>query len=96
MDAAMYGEVLARRKLLVTLCFFCRCATRICWPEVATTPTTAATVPWKFISTSDTVAIPTPMSTMTMAWMTRRLNLLPMRVPSSTHIVGICASLHTW
>ena len=92
----MYGEVFARRKVLVTLCFFCRCATRICCMEVETTPTIAAMVPCVFISTSLTVATPTPRSTTTMAWITLRENLLPMKTDSRTHMVGICASLHTW
>ena len=96
MEPAMYGLVLANKKLDVTLCFFCRCATRICCADVLTTPTIAAIVPAGFISRSETVATPTPMSTTTMAWMTRRENFFPMKTSSKTHIVGICASLHTW
>ena len=76
-DAAMYGEVLARRKLLVTLCFFCRCATRICWPEVEDDADDGGDGSLEVHLTSDTKRIPTPTSTMTMALMTSLPNFCP-------------------
>jgi hypothetical protein len=95
-DAAIHKLVLANKKLLVTLCFFCKCPTNICCADVLNTPTLAATVPVTFISTSETVATATPAKTTMIACTTFLENFLFKNDASNMHMVGICASLQTW